>query len=998
MRRFVMSSSKHMSMFFIFVSLALNCFQRFGSNAQLIPQNEVKLLQAISDKVENLNWKLTRRSCNGHRGFDNRNISRDQDQVTRNVTCDCSFNNRTICHVTLIVLKGLNISGAIPNEFGNLTQLIILSLLGNRLTGSIPSEIGDMTNLTELNLEDNQLEGPLPPSLANLSSLQRLLLSSNNFTGTIPEAYGNLKNLIQFRIDGSSLSGKIPSFIGNWTKLERLDLQGTSLEGPIPSVISNLTSLTELRISDLKGPTMGFPNLKDLKHMQRLELRNCLITGSIPGNIGEMESLKTLDLSSNRLTGSIPDSFQDFQKINFMFLTNNSLSGPIPGWILNSKQNIDLSYNNFTQASTSTCEILDVNLASSLSPSANTSLSCLKRGLPCSGKPQYHSLFINCGGPETEFEGYEYEADTNLRGISTFVSSNSGKWAYSSTGVYLGNEKADYVATNQFSLNITGPEYYRTARMAPLYLNYYGLCMLNGNYKVKLHFAEIVFSDDQKFSSLGKRIFDVSIQGFKYLKDLNIVEEAGGVGKGVTKEFNVDVNDSTLEIHLSWAGKGTNAIPIRGVYGPLISAITVTPNFKVPSNGLSTGAIVGIVTGSCMFVILILFALWKIGFLCGEDPRDKELQDLKTGYFSLRQIKAATDNFDPANKIGEGGFGPVYKGVLSDGTVIAVKQLSSKSKQGNREFVNEIGMISALQHPNLVKLYGCCIEGNQLLLIYEYMENNSLARALFGKEEQKIHLDWPTRMKICVGIARGLAYLHEESRLKIVHRDIKATNVLLDKHLNAKISDFGLAKLDEEENTHISTRIAGTIGYMAPEYAMRGYLTDKADVYSFGVVALEIVSGKSNTNYRPKEEFVYLLDWAYVLQEQGNLLELVDPSLSSGYSAEEAMRMLQLALLCTNPSPTLRPPMSSVVNMLEGKTPIQAPIIKRSDSAQDVRFKAFEMLSQDSQTHVSSAFSQDSIEQRSKSMGGPWIDSSVSLPSRDHYSSTNKLIRGSDDV
>ncbi|CAK9151735.1 unnamed protein product [Ilex paraguariensis] len=183
-------------------------------------------------------------------------------------------------------------------------------------------------------------------------------------------------------------------------------------------------------------------------------------------------------------------------------------------------------------------------------------------------------------------------------------------------------------------------------------------------------------------------------------------------------------------------------------------------------------------------------------------------------------------------------------GALSDGAVIAVKQLSAKSKQGNREFVNEIGMISALQHPNLVRLYGCCIEGNQLLLIYEYLENNCLARALFGKcvgllasfihfihvkndlwvlalsllifsflgrEEQRLNLDWPTRKKICLGIARGLAYLHEESRLKIVHRDIKATNVLLDKYLNAKISDFGLAKLDEEENTHISTRIAGTM-------------------------------------------------------------------------------------------------------------------------------------------------------------------------------------------
>ncbi|XP_020203672.1 probable LRR receptor-like serine/threonine-protein kinase At1g53430 [Cajanus cajan] len=1023
MMRFVMTSSKDVSMFFIFVSLAfMNCFQHFGSNAQPIPQEEVKLLGAISEKLENVNWKVTERSCNGGGGFDNRKISRDQDQIIRNVTCDCTFNNNTICHVTSIALKGINVSGPLPDEFGNLTHLkildltrnylngsipkslgrlsslVTLSLLGNRLTGSIPPEIGDMASLQELNLEDNQLEGTLPPKLGNMKNLEKLLLSSNNFTGTIPEAYGKLKNLAQFRIDGSSLSGKIPSFIGNWTKLDRLDLQGTSLEGPIPSIISDLTSLTELRISDLKGPTMTFPNLKNLKLLIRLELRNCLITGPIPSYIGEIENLKILDLSSNRLTGPIPDSFQDLGKLNYFFLTNNSLSGRIPDWIVNLKQNVDLSLNNFTETSASSCQILDVNIASSHSPSANTSLSCLKRNLPCSGKPRFHSLFINCGGSAIKSEGNEYEADPSLRGISNFVASDSGKWAYSSTGVYLGNEKADYVAKNQFSLNINGPEYYQTARMAPVYLNYYGLCMLNGNYKVKLHFAEIVFSNDHNFSSLGKRVFDISIQGIKYLKDFNIVQEAGGVGKGITKEFKVDVDNNTLEIQLAWAGKGTNAMPIRGVYGPLISAITVTPNFKVIRHGLTTRTTVGIVAGACAIVILILFALWKMGFLCRKDQTDQELLGLKTGYFSLRQIKAATDNFDPANKIGEGGFGPVYKGVLSDGAVIAVKQLSSKSKQGNREFINEIGMISALQHPNLVKLYGCCIEGNQLLLVYEYMENNSLARALFGKEEQRMHLNWSTRMRICVGIARGLAYLHEESRLKIVHRDIKATNVLLDKHLNAKISDFGLAKLDEEENTHISTRIAGTIGYMAPEYAMRGYLTDKADVYSFGVVALEIVSGKSNTNYRPKEEFVYLLDWAYVLQEQGNLLELVDPSLGSKYSKEEVMRMLHLALLCTNPSPTLRPPMSSVVSMLEGKTPIQAPIIKRSDSAQDVRFKAFEMLSQDSQSHISSAYSQDSIEQRSKSMGGPWADSSLSIPSIIDYSSTNKLVPSSNDV
>ncbi|CBI20153.3 unnamed protein product, partial [Vitis vinifera] len=661
-------------------------------------------------------------------------------------------------------------------------------------------------------------------------------------------------------------------------------------------------------------------------------------------NIGDEKLLHYRDLTFNRLNHTIPVSFKQEKKekikLDFMFLTNNSLTGEVPSWIISDAEN----------------KMLGRTLILAKTKCKLSSFHYLYIWF-------YYSLYINCGGEETTFKGKTYEKDNNVEGASQFFTDGIDKWAYSSTGAFIGNQGGSHLAKNTSALNSEDAEMYQTARLAPISLKYYGLCLRKGPYKVRLQFAEIMFFSNQTFGSLGRRLFHVSIQGNVVLKDFNIMEEAKGAGKGIYRDFDASVDGSTLEIHLYWTGKGTNSIPDEGVYGPLISAIAVTPKFN-PNPGLSVGDIIGIVIPSCVVLVLILVLLRMKGYLGGKDLEDRELRELgmQTGYFSLRQIKAATNNFDSANKIGEGGFGPVYKGVLSDGSVIAVKQLSSKSKQGNREFVNEIGMISALQHPNLVKLYGCCIEGNQLLLIYEYLENNCLARALFGSEEQRLNLDWPTRKKICLGIARGLAYLHEESRLKIVHRDIKATNVLLDKNLNAKISDFGLAKLDEDENTHISTRIAGTIGYMAPEYAMRGYLTDKADVYSFGIVALEIVSGKSNTNYRPKEEFVYLLDWAYVLHEQGNLLELVDPSLGSNYSEEEVMRMLNLALLSTNQSPTLRPSMSSVVSMLDGKIAVQAPTIKHDSMNPDMRFKAFEKLSLDSQSHVS-AFSVDKKKQ-----------------------------------
>ncbi|PWA42740.1 LRR receptor-like serine/threonine-protein kinase [Artemisia annua] len=983
------------------------------SDGQLLPDEEVDALKVIASKLRYSGWQPTSNSCSTGTGLNQTKSLNDKGfiQFGSNVTCSC---NTTVCHITNIQLKGLNLTGVIPEEFANLTslreldltrnylngtiparlgqlQLTILSILGNRISGLIPEEIGDISTLEELVVEDNLLGGQLPRNIGRLTRLRRFLASANNFTGTIPALYGNLANLTDFRIDGSNLSGRIPDFIGNWTNIERLDLQGTSMEGPIPSRISLLTKMKELRITDLAGSTkFPFPNLQDMTKMKELSLRNCLLTGPIPEYIGEMTSMKNLDLSFNELTGPIPDPIKGLS-FDTMFLNNNFLSGDIPGWIYSSKEKIDISYNNFTRTQPRTCQSSRLNLVSALSSSAayNKDAWCLSDQLTCSRNPNHHSLFINCGGTRTDFDGQEYEDD--LVSEQAYFYSSQERWAYSANGVFMGNGNAPFVASTP---NVTGGDIYRTARVSPTSLRYFGLCMRKGSYKVRLHFAEISYTDDMTFSSLGRRYFDVSIQGVRYLKDFNIVEAANGVGKGIHRDFdNIIVNGSTIDIHLYWAGKGTTAIPDRGVYGPLISAITITPNFYVGTGGLSGGAIAGIVIGSCAFVGLILAVLWWRGYI-GGDKEDKELRalELQTGYFSLRQIKSATHNFDSANKIGEGGFGPVYKGVLPDGSEIAVKQLSARSKQGNREFVTEIGMISALQHPNLVKLYGCCIEGKELLLVYEYLINNSLARALFGREDQKLNLDWSTRKKICMGIAKGLAYLHEESRLKIVHRDIKATNVLLDKDLNAKISDFGLAKLDEEENTHISTRIAGTIGYMAPEYAMRGYLTDKADVYSFGVVALEIVSGKSNTNYRPKEEFVYLLDWAYVLQEHGSLLELVDPSLGK-YSKDEAMRMLNIALLCTNPSPSLRPPMSSVVKMLDGKIPVQPPMINLgAGNPPDMRFKAFDMMSHDSQTQVST-ISANSQGPRSISTDAPWADSSLYMDeSKESSTSEMKLL------
>ncbi|KAJ1698112.1 hypothetical protein LUZ63_006624 [Rhynchospora breviuscula] len=287
--------------------------------------------------------------------------------------------------------------------------------------------------------------------------------------------------------------------------------------------------------------------------------------------------------------------------------------------------------------------------------------------------------------------------------------------------------------------------------------------------------------------------------------------------------------------------------------------------------------------------------------------------------FSYNELRKATDGFSIANKIGEGGFGSVYKGKLKDGTIVAVKVLSSESRQGVREFLTELTVISDIEHENLVRLHGCCVEGINRILVYPYMENNSLAQTLLGRNPDNLEFNWQTRVKLCIGVARGLAFLHDEIRPPIIHRDIKASNILLDKNLTPKISDFGLAKLLPPNTTHVSTRVAGTIGYLAPEYAIRGQVTRKSDIYSFGVLLLEIVSGRCNTNTRLPYEDQFLLERTWALYEQENLEKIIDAFLGDDLDVEEATRFLKVALLCTQDATRLRPSMSTVLKLLTGK-------------------------------------------------------------------------------
>ncbi|KAK9014258.1 hypothetical protein V6N11_005421 [Hibiscus sabdariffa] len=834
--------------------LALGWIGTHKFEAATLPEDEVIVLNRIARTMGAVNWNFDANACQETRitpvdsGY----------EPERNVTCHCE--NET-CYVTHLLFKRQNLPGILPSELVNLSylkeidfaynylngsipyewnsmQLEKISVFGNRLSGTIPNFLGNISTLKYLDLEVNNFSGQVPPELGQLANLETLRLSSNRLSGNLPSELADLRNLTDFRINDNNLNGSIPDFIQNWSKLKRLEIQGSGLEGPIPSSISTLENLNILMISDINGSNQSFPDLRSSTNIRRIVLKKCNINGQIPEYVWRMWNLRMLDLSFNSITGDLENAIPPGD-LKFLFLTGNNLSGNIPQPILRTGITVDLSYNSFAWQS----------------PGRPAWAKFFNAGMISNVKNvNSHSLYVNCGGNDVTINGKTYIGDRTFgTGVGATLYQNNDNWGFSSTGDFR-DDNDELNSQSRFTRAVRSPnlpELYTTARLSALSLTYYQYCLENGNYSLTLHFAEIQFSNNASCGSLGRRLFDIYIQDKLMEKDFDIAAEAKAVLAPLRKPYNVSVTDGRLEIRFYWAGKGTQAIPDRGTHGPLISAISLeNPDFKPDEKSNVVPIVVGII-GAFLVVLTSCFLWWRYYFNAkNRREKDPEGLDVQIMSFTLKQIK----------------------GRLADGTVIAVKQLSSKSSQGNREFMNEIG-------------------------------------------NRQMNLDWPTRHKICTGIAKGLAFLHEESRLKIVHRDIKGTNVLLDRDLNPKISDFGLAKLHEEEKTHISTRVAGTIGYIAPD-------------------------GEPNMSYGPENKHTCLLDWACNLQQNGKLLELVDEKLGTEFNKVQAEGMVKIALLCTNGSPSLRPTMSEVVGMLEGTTDIPEMIPDPGIYNQDLRFKA----------------------------------------------------------
>ncbi|KAL7159058.1 hypothetical protein ABFS83_01G003700 [Erythranthe nasuta] len=633
--------------FSLFMLLLLLCVLEFVSAQPKTEPLEVDAMNKIID-----HWNL-RRKVNLNIDPCIQNASWAPETANPRIACDCSA---TVCHITHLKIYALDISGEIPQQLFLLTELMDLNLDQNVLNGSIPPAIGQLSKMQYLGLGINNLTGPVPAELGNLTKMISLSFSSNNFKGTLPPELGNLTSLQQLYIDSSGLSGpippelsnlkslqtlwasdngftgKIPDFLGTFTQLKVLRLEGTNLEGPIPSSFGALTKLEDLRIGDVGGSDTSLDFLENLTSLSILSLRNCRISGQIPEHLTTLPNLKILDLSFNKLTGPIPASFRNSASLQYLYLGSNNLNGDLPIDIIGSALiALDVSFNPLTgnvptyrkdiSVNVVGTSINDVNLDNE---KASQMLHCLQgNNTNCRTKNPSTSFSVNCGGVEkVSADGIKYDDDSEMMGAASLYTSTNNQWAVSSYGIFISNPSGPrYIAqTDSQITNTLDSELYKTARVSPNSLRYYGLGLENGVYRIELHFAEIQMNDDSTSSwkGLARRLFDVYIQGERVIEDFNILDEAGGSKKALIKTFEANVTNTVIDIHLFWAGKGTCCIPLQSTYGPLVSAIHVSQvsEFKVSSSESDkkrVGRIAGIVIG-CVAVFVVIGSvvyLWR---------------------------------------------------------------------------------------------------------------------------------------------------------------------------------------------------------------------------------------------------------------------------------------------------------------------------------------------------------------------------------------------------
>ncbi|PHU20402.1 hypothetical protein BC332_11553 [Capsicum chinense] len=806
-------------------------------------------------------------------------------KLTNLIEVDLSTNQLTghipleignLINATLFYAHSNELSGLVPIEIGKMKSLVDLSLHTNNLSGPMPKALGDLTELTNLYLFENQLSGPIPAEIGKLINLVVVSLGSNQLTGHIPSEIGNLINAEFFYAFDNKLSGPIPAEIGKMKSLETLNLQRNNISGPIPSELGNLNNLSDLRLSENQFTGSVPAIFRNLRNLQTLHLHTNKLSGSIPKELAYLVNLEVLTMSQNPFSGHLPNQLCQGGKLENFTVANNKLTGPIPSSLskCSSLKWVRFSNNSFVG---NLSEVFGIH-------------------------PEL--LFIDLS--DNDFHGE--------------LSSNWGKC----------NNLADLrIARNRIGGSI--PPDSRD------FVHLFQLNLSNNKFGQKIP-KEIGRITHLSVLDLSHNLLDGEIPGqLASLLDLsNLNISHNGLSGRIPEEFEsltglqdvvLSYNELEGPIPNNKAFINASLEGNKGLCGNLTGLQPCEkPSSVVKKHSIAKGRKFILITVLPVIGALVLLCVFiGVLYMCNKRRRvrDVERRD-NDGWLSIsmldgralyKDILNATEEFDAKFCIGQGGHGSVYKVNLPSLGTIAVKRLNSSVENTHpKSFMNEIRALTGIKHRNILNLYGYCSHAQHSFLVYEYAERGSLSSILTNEAESK-KLDWLKRVNIMKGVAFALSYMHEDCSPPIVHRDISSSNVLLDSEYEARVSDFGIAKLLKPDSSNC-TALAGTYGYVAPELAYTMKVTPMCDVYSFGVLALEIIKGK------------HLGEYITVVANSSNInhvqfSDLLDERLP--YPKDEVKEVLvfiiQLASSCLVETPKSRPTMHFISHKLSTMDP-----------------------------------------------------------------------------
>ncbi|KAL1358769.1 hypothetical protein AAHE18_04G057700 [Arachis hypogaea] len=836
---------------------------------------------------------------------------------------------------------------------GAVTSITLSSM---HLTGQLSSEIGGLSELRILDLSYNKnLTGPLPEAIGNLRKLTNLILTGCGFSGTIPDTIGNMQRLAFLSLNSNNFNGQIPSAIGNLTNLYWLDLAENQLGGSIP--ISNGTSLGldmlhntkhfHFGVNQLSGniPPQLFSSAMSLIHV--LFERNEFI-GNIPSTLGLVQNLEVVRLDGNYLSGPVPPNVSNLTNVRDLLLSNNRLSGPLPNLTgMNSLNFLDVSNNSFDPSefplwltnlpSLTTVNMENINLHGNI-PVSFFSLSQLQTvnlkdnqlngtldiGTTISKQLEIIDL-------QTNFIA-KFNPEINVSNVEIILVHNP---------VCGGGSSQDYCSIPQQNNMYTTPQNNCVPVTCSTDQKESPNCKCAYPYTGTLTFRAPTFSDLQNKSVFASLESSMMRSFHRYNLPVDTVSVSNPRKEALYLDLTLEVFPSGIYrfnrtgiINIGFVLSNQTYKP-PPTFGPFYFIADDYENYMddsvfINSEGSNksskTGIIAGVAGGVVLVILLIIASVYALhqknkAKRATEknnpfDESNNSIPQLKGARrFTFEEIQSYTKNFSQVNSIGSGGYGKVYRGTLPNGHLIAVKRAQKESMQGGLEFKTEIELLSRVHHKNLVSLIGFCFEQGEQMLIYEYVPNGTLKDTLSGKTG--IRLDWIRRLKITLGAARGMDYLHEHANPPIIHRDIKSTNILLDERLNAKVSDFGLSKpLRDGEKGYVTTQVKGTMGYLDPEYYMTQQLTEKSNVYSFGVLMLELITAR-----RPIERGRYIVKVVKNALDKDKefygLKEVIDPSIDLGTTPQGFDKFVDLAMQCVDESSSSRPSMNFVVKEIE---------------------------------------------------------------------------------